>query len=184
MIPRSKIQLAGQSLLVEPAPKPPRWWGLPTVTTLVTLVVLAAITLCSLMLKSHELHRRAMLKDVAVLGDVRSFMTGFTSLDPFHANKYVERVLAQATGDFAKQYHDKENEILVQVARAEPTTGTVLDAGVERWNDDGTANVLLATKVTSKSRDGKSAYEKANRWVATVRWEGDRWKISDLLQVI
>jgi len=92
--------------------------------------------------------------------------------------------LAQATGDFAKQYHDKENEILVQVARAEPTTGTVLDAGVERWNDGGTANVLLATKVTSKSRDGKRAYEKSNRWVATVKREGDRWKISDLLQVI
>jgi Mce-associated membrane protein len=184
MIPHSKIQPGGQSLLVEPAPKRPRRWGLPTVTTLVTLVVLAAITLCSLMLKSHELHRRAMLKDVAVLGDVRSFMTGFTSLDPFHANKYVERVLAQTTGDFAKQYHDKENEIRVQVASAAPTTGTVLDAGVARWNDDGTANVLLATKVTAKSPDGKSAYEKANRWVATVRREGDRWKISDLLQVI
>jgi Mce-associated membrane protein len=184
MSPRRKIQPGEQPLRVEPAPKPPRRWGLPTVMTLATLVVLAAITVCSLMLMSHELHRRATVKDVAVLGDVRSFMTEFTSLDPFHANHYVERVLAQATGDFAKQYHDKENEILVQVARAEPTTGTVLDAGVERWNDDGTANVLLATKVTSKSRDGKSAYEKANRWVATVKREGNRWKISDLLQVI
>jgi Mce-associated membrane protein len=184
MSPRPKIQPGGQPLLVEPAPKPPRRWGLPTVMTLGTLVVLAAITLCSLMLMSHELHRRAMLKDVAVLGDVRSFMTEFTSLDPSHANNYVERVLAQATGDFAKQYHDKENEILVQVARAAPTTGTVLDAGVARWNDDGTANVLLTIKVTAKSPEGKSAYEKANRWVATAKQEGDQWKISDLLQVI
>jgi len=184
MSPRRRIQPGGQSLLVEPAPQPPRRWGLPTVMTLATLVVLAAITLCSLMLKSHELHRRAMLKDVAVLGDVRSFMTEFTSLDPFHANNYVKHVLAQTTGDFAKQYHDTENEILVQVARAVPTTGTVLDAGVARWNDDGTANVLVTVKVTAKSPDGKSAYEKANRWVATAKQEGDRWKISDLLQVI
>src|SRR5271163_1033963 len=184
MSPRRKIQPVWQSLLVEPAPKPMRRWGLPTVMALATLVALTAITLCSLMLNSHELHRRAMLKDVAVLGDVRSFMIEFTSLDPFHANKYVEHVLAQATGDFAKQYHNKENEILIQVARAAPTTGTVLDAGVARWNDDGTANVLLTVKVTAKSPDGKSTYEKANRWVATAKHEGDLWKISDLLQVI
>lgn len=111
-------------------------------------------------------------------------MTEFTSVDPFHANDYVDRVLAHATGDFAKQYQDRENEILLQVARAEPTKGTVLDAGVERWNDDGSANVLVATEMTSKSPDGKRIFEKTNRWVATAKQEGNQWKISSLLQVI
>ncbi len=87
-----------------------------------------------------------------MLGYVTGFMAEFTSIDPFHANDYVARVLAQATGDFAKQYHDKANEILLQIARAEPATGTVLDAGVERWNDDGSANVIVATEVTSSRR--------------------------------
>ena len=98
MSPRRKIQRGEQPLRVEPTPKPPRRWGLPTVMTLATLVVLAAITVCSLMLMSHELHRRATVKDVAVLGDVRSFMTEFTSLDPFHANHYVERVWPKPRG--------------------------------------------------------------------------------------
>ena len=112
------------------------------------------------------------------------FMADFTSIDPFHANDYVDRILAQATGDFAKQYHDKANEILLQIARAEPATGTVLDAGVERWNDDGSANVLVATDVTSKSPDEKQVFENTNRWTATAKQEGNQWKISNLLQVI
>ena len=64
----------------------------------------------------------------------------------------MTRVLAQATGDFAKEYHDKANEILLQVARAEPATGTVLDAGVERSNDDGSATGFVAAAVTPSPR--------------------------------
>ncbi len=79
------------------------------------------------------------MREVDLLGFVRLFMTGFTTLNPFHANVYVEQIQAHATGDFAKQYRDKQNEILIQVAQAEPTNGTTLAAGVERWNDDGSA---------------------------------------------
>ncbi len=127
---------------------------------------------------------RAASKDREVLSYVTGFMTQFTSIDPFHANDYVTRILAQATGDFAKEYHDKANEILLQIARAEPATGTVLDAGVERWNDDGSATVIVATAVTTKSPDDKQVWENANRWTATATREGNQWKISNLQQVI
>jgi Mce-associated membrane protein len=144
----------------------------------------AALTVSTLMLISHQSRERAATKDREVLSYVRWFMADFTSVDPYHANDYVERMLAQATGDFAKQFREKANEILLQVARAEPTTGTVLDAGVERWNDDGSANVLVATGVTSKSPDEKQVFENTNRWTATAKREGNQWKISSLLQVI
>ena len=100
------------------------------------------------------------------------------------ANDYIMRVFDQATGDFAKQYHDKANEILLQVARAEPATGSILGAAVERWNDDGSVTVMVATEVTSKSADQKQVYENTNRWTATATREGNQWKISSLLQVI
>jgi len=106
----------------------------------------AAVTVSALMFLAHESRDRAASKDRDVLGYVTGFMAEFTSIDPYHANDYVARVLAQATGDFAKQYQEKANEILLQVARAEPATGTVLDAGVERWNDDGTVIVIVAPK--------------------------------------
>ena len=59
----------------------------------------------------------------------------------------------------------------------------MLDAGVERWNDDGSANVVVATQITTTMPDGKMT-ERGNRWVATAIQEGEQWKISNLLEVI
>jgi Mce-associated membrane protein len=184
MSPRRKFEPGEGSLLVERPVPPGRPWGLPVASAAAALLMAAAIAVCTLMLISHESRVHAASKDREVLNYVTGFMTQFTSIDPYHANDYVTRVLGQATGDFAKQYHDKANEILLQVARAEPATGTVLGAGLERWNDDGSANVMVATAVTSKSPDEKQVFENTNRWMATVTQEGNQWKISNLLQVI
>lgn len=184
MSPRRRFEPGEGALLVElPAP-PGRPWGLPVAGAVAALLMVMAIAACTLMLISHETHVRAAAKERQVLNYVTGFMAQFTSIDPYHANDYVARVLAQATGDFAKQYREKANEILLQVARAEPATGTVLGAGLERWNDDGSATVMVATEVTSKSPDEKQVFENTNRWTATVTQEGNQWKISNLLQVI
>jgi Mce-associated membrane protein len=184
MSPRRKFQPGEESLLVANPAQSQRRWGLPLAATVSALLMVAALTLTTLMLVSHQSRERVATKDREVLSYVRWFMVDFTSIDPFHANDYIDRIMAQATGDFAKQYRDKANEILLQVARAEPTTGAVLDAGVERWNDDGSVNVLVATGVTSKSPDEKQIFENTNRWTATAKQEGSQWKISNLLQVI
>jgi Mce-associated membrane protein len=182
--PRRKIDPDEPDLFTEGAPRRRRRWGVPAIAGLAAVVIAAAIAASTLMLISHETDRRETLKDAAVLSYVREFMTAYTSPDPFHANDYADRILAQGTGNFAKVFKDKENQIVVQVARAEPTTGSVLEAGIDRWNDDGSANVVVATKISSKSPDGKSVIENGNRWVATAIKEGQQWKISDLSQVL
>ncbi|CPR13055.1 Mce associated protein [Mycobacterium bohemicum DSM 44277] len=184
MSPRRKFEPGEQPLLVEQSvpPRPSRI--LPVVGAAAASLMAAAITVSTLMLISHESREAAASKDREVLSYVTGFMEQFTSIDPFHANDYVERVLAQATGDFAKKYHDNANSILLQIARAEPATGTVLGAGVERWNDDGSVNVIVATAVTTKSADEKQVVENTNRWTATATREGKQWKISNLQQVI
>jgi Mce-associated membrane protein len=184
MSPRRKFRPGEEPLLVAHPVKPRPRWGLPLAAAISAVLMVAAITASALMLVSHQREERGALRDREVLNYVTWFMADFTSIDPFHANDYIQRVLNQATGDFAKQYQDKANEILLQVARAEPTTGTVLDAGVERWNDDGSANVMVLTGVTSKSPDEKQVVENTNRWTATAKQEGSQWKISSLLQVI
>ena len=55
---------------------------------------------------------------------------------------------------------------------------------MQRWNKDGSADVLVATKISAKSPDGKSTIESGNRWVATTIREGQQWKISQLNEVI
>src|SRR3984893_1069694 len=203
MSPRRRIQPGEEPLLTEQVPKstlwsrlpvrltlprewwkPSRAWTVPLAMVAAALLAAGGIAMSSYVLVNQRSHHQVAMKDVDVLGFVRSFMTGFTTLDPFHANAYVDRVLAQSTGDFAKQYRDKHNQILIQIAQAEPTKGTTLDAGVERWNDDGSANVLVATAVTYKSPDQKQLIDNTNRWVVTAQREGDQWKISSLQQVI
>jgi Mce-associated membrane protein len=160
-----------------------RPWLVPLASTVAAVLMVAAITACAVVLASHASRARTASKDREVLNYVTGFMTQFTSIDPFHANDYVNRILAQATGDFAKQYQKNANEILLQVARAEPATGSVLGAGLERWNDDGSANVMVATAITTKSPDQKQVLQNANRWAATATQEGNQWKISSLQQV-
>lgn len=184
MSPRRQFRPGEGPLLVERSVPPSRSLLLPLLGTLAAVLTAAAITLSALMLISHESGERAASKDREALSYVTGFMTQFTSIDPFHANDYVERVQAQATGDFAKQYRENANQILLQIARAEPATGTVLGAGVERWNDDGSVTVIVATAVTTKSPDEKQVVENTNRWTATATREGKQWKISNLQQVI
>jgi Mce-associated membrane protein len=183
MSPRRKFQPGEEPLLVAQAIEVRRWWP-PLANAVGAVLMVAAVAASTLMLLAHQSVERTAAKNQQVLSYVKWFMAEFTSVDPFHANDYVNRVLAQATGDFAKQYRDRANEILLQVARAEPATGTVLEAGVERWNDDGSATVLTATEVTSKSPDEKQVQQNTNRWTATVTQEGNQWKISNLQQVI
>lgn len=183
MSPRRKVSADEQDFF-DVTPPVPRRWGLPIVAVVTSLLMAAAITIGTLMLISHERDRSEQIRDAAALGYVSEFMINYTSLDPFNANAYVDRITAQGTGEFATMFKEKTPEILIQVARAEPTTGEVVAAGVQRWNDNGSADVLVATKVTSKSPDGKTTIESGNRWVATTIKEGQQWKISRLIQVI
>ena len=146
-------------------------------------VVLAALTVSAFTFVHSQGERRAMVKQAAVLSFVRTFVSQYTSLDPFKANAYAERVEKLGTGEFAKMYKDKMNEIVVAVARAEPSIGAVSELGIQRWNDDGSADVVAVADMTTTLPDGKKIHSNS-RWVVTAIKEGDRWKVSNLIQVI
>jgi Mce-associated membrane protein len=158
--------------------------GLPGLSVAAGLLVTAAVAVNSLMLWSHESDHRAEVRDADVLGSVGQFMTEYTTLDPFHANDYADGVMRHATGDFAKEFKEKQNAILVQVAQAEPTKGTVMEAGIEKWHDDGSVSVLVATKMSTTVGNPKKPVDSGDRWVVTAVKEGQQWKISRLTQVI
>jgi Mce-associated membrane protein len=200
MSPRRRIEPGGGDLLEERAtaedtgvasgPKLNwREWlrrgrGLPGLSIAAALLVAAAVAVTSLMLWSHESDHRADVRDADVLGYVGQFMTQYTTLDPFHANDYADGIVRHATGDFAKEFKDKQNAILIQVAQAEPTKGTVMEAGIEKWHDDGSVSVLVATKISTTAGNPKKPVESGDRWVVTAVKEGQQWKISRLTQVI
>lgn len=203
MSPRRRIQPGEKPLLTKQVSEPPLWSRLrlrrilprerwqPSRRRIPSLTIAASAVLAAGSLatssyfaaEGYSDHNDTM-ESVDLLDFVRSFMTGFTSVDPFHANAYVDHILAFATGDFAKQYHDKQNEILIKIAQAEPTKGNVLAVGVERRYKDDSFDVMVATDVTFKAPDKKQTLDNTNRWVVTAQREGNQWKISNLQQVI
>ncbi|MBP2455022.1 mammalian cell entry protein [Mycolicibacterium lutetiense] len=182
MSPRRKIS-ADERDYFAVEPKEPISWGLPIVGMLSALLIAAAIAGCTFMLVRHESDERTNARDADALAYVTEFMKGYMTRDPFHANDFADDVLRQATGDFAKMFKEKQDEITVRVAQAEPSEGSVQEAGIQRWNDNGSADVLVATKTSIRAPDGKSTIETGDRWIATTIREGQQWKISQLIQV-
>jgi Mce-associated membrane protein len=180
MSPRRRAE--GPDFLELPTRRPRSLSATAAVVTAV-VALLAAVAVSAAVLFTHEQHRRAAVRDVEAIQYVRTFLTQFTSADPFNANAYTEGVLAHATGQFAQDFQARMNEVAIAVARSEPTTGEVLDAGVERWNDDGSASVVAVTRTVTTMPDG-ARIENGSRWVARTVREGEQWKISDLMQVI
>ena len=116
MSPRRKVD-AGEPDFFDVPPKPPRRWGLALVAVAATVLIAAALTASTLMLIGHEKDHRTSVKDAAALGYVREFMTAYTTLDPFHANDYMDRILGAGHRRLRKMFKEKENEILIQVAQ-------------------------------------------------------------------
>lgn len=187
MSPRRRVDTLTANF---PAPLPmPMPRQRPSTRPLAKVAIIAAAVLTAVAIAGAVMfvnwrtaHSRE-IREVAALDFVRSFMTQYTSPDPFHANDYADKILAMGTGQFAKLYGEKMNEVVVQVARAEPGAGTVQELGIENWNDDGSANVVAVTSMITTMPDGKKI-PSGNRWVVTTINEGEQWKISNLIQVI
>lgn len=187
MSPRRRVAAGEPGLLIAVPARPARPWLLWSTMLLAALVTVGSLATGTFMLvKRIELHR-TQVNELAVLDVARSFTTEFLSPDPTGengANRYVDRMTAQATGEFEKWWKESRNDILIQVARGPEVVATVLALGVERWADDGSAEVLVVAKTSIKGLDGKVVAEPTVRCHETVTKQGDQWKISNFSPVI
>lgn len=179
MSPRRRVD-ADLFVLPRSRPRRPR---LALIAVIAGTLLAAALVTSAVVFGAWNSRHQREVREAAVLGFVRSFVTQYTSPDPFHANDYADKILAMGTGQFAKLYSDKMNEVVLQVARSEPGVGTVQELGVEHWNDDGSVNVIAVSSMVTTMPDGRKI-PSGNRWVVTASREGDQWKVSNLIQVL
>ena len=179
MSPRRRI---AAPLFRMPAPQPGRR-RLAVVAAIASVLIAVALATSGVVFAKAQAARQTQIREAAVISFVRAFVTQYASPDPFNANDYAEKILALGTGNFAKLCSEKMNEVVVQVARAEPGFGSVAEVGIERWNPDGSASVIAVANMTTKMPDGKKI-DSASRWEVTAVKEGDQWKVSDLIQVL
>lgn len=182
MSPRRRVGSSASDWLRPPGAHPRRR-GLRWVAAIAAVVIMATLATSAVVFAEHQAARRTQINEAAVQDSVRTFITQYTSPDPFNANAYAEKVLALGTGNFAKMYSDRMNEVVLQVAQSEPGFGTVQDIGIERWNPDGSASVIAVASMATKMPDG-TKIDSGSRWEVTAIKEGDQWKVSDLIQVL
>jgi Mce-associated membrane protein len=182
MSPRRRLEPGQLSPFRLPDPPPSRR-KLAVIGALAAAVITVAVAISAVVFVKNQTERRTQIREAAVVSFVRTFITQYTSPDPFNANDYADKVLALGTGNFAKMYSDRMNEVVIQVAQAERGFGTVQEIGIERWNNDGSASVIAVANMTTKLPDGQS-FDTNTRWEVTAVREGDQWKVSDLIQVL
>ena len=182
MSPRRRFEEGDWSSLRMPETGPSRR-RLLVVGSIAAVTMIVALSVSAFVFAKSVNQQRASVRNAAVVDFVRTFVTQYTSPDPFHANDYADKVLALGTGNFAKLYSDKMTEVVIQVAQAEPGVGTVQEIGIERWNPDNSANVIAVANMATTMPDGKKI-DSGSRWEVTAVKEGDQWKVSDLIQVL
>ena len=182
MSPRRRFDESGWSSLRVPEPRP-SLRRLRVVAAFAAVAMLAALSVSTFVFAKSFTAQRANVRNAAVTDFVRSFVTQYTSPDPFHANAYADKILALGTGNFAKLYSEKMTEVVIQVAQAEPGVGAVQEIGIERWNPDESANVIAVANMTTTMPDG-TKIDSGSRWEITAVKEGEQWKVSDLIQVL
>lgn len=182
MSPRRRIEPDAAPAFRMLDPQPPRR-GLPLVAAIATVLSVAALTVSGWVFADRQAGQRAEIREAAVLSFVRSFITQYTSPDPFNANAYADNVLALGTGNFATLYKEMMNDVVIQVAQSEPGIGAVQEIGIQQWNPDGSATVVAVATMATKMPDG-TKIDSGSRWEVRAVKEGEQWKVSDLIQVI
>lgn len=182
MSPRRRFDEGDWSSLRMPEPRPSRH-RLLVVASIAAVTMIVALSVSAFVFAKSVSQQRASVRNAAVIDFVRTFVTQYTSPDPYNANAYADKILALGTGNFATLYSEKMTEVVIQVAQAEPGVGTVQEIGIERWNPDDTANVIAVANMTTTMPDGKKI-DSGSRWEVTAVKEGDQWKVSDLIQVL
>lgn len=151
--------------------------ALPAVLALAA--VLAAAGCGWLGLQVHRQHQRTQ-RDQDVLAAARQFAVNFTSLDYRHYDQDGAHVLADATGEFKKEFASRTKDLTKLVtANKSVSTGRVLDAGIVHA-DDRSARVLVVADSQVTNVAAPQGQSRSYRLQLDLVHEGGRWLTSGL----
>ena len=127
-------------------PKQPRpWlrWALAAAAGIVVLGLVAATVVLGI--AKHSADSRDAKRQEFIQA-ARQTVLNLTTIHPDTAKQDVERILANATGDFKAEFDGRIDPFVSVVEEAKVATdGQIIEAGLESENGDS-ANVLIAAK--------------------------------------
>ncbi|GGL15275.1 hypothetical protein [Nocardia jinanensis] len=129
-------------------------------------------------------HRDAVADSEERLGYLQAARQGVVNVLTVNHNTAeddVARILDDATGAWRDEFTPQSGPFRDVVRKAQVvTTGEVTEAGLERVNDDGSAQVLVAAHSKVSNAGGAKEEPRTFRVRVTVAPEGDRFKIAKM----
>ncbi|MBJ8345759.1 hypothetical protein JGU72_13865 [Antrihabitans sp. YC2-6] len=138
-----------------PAAKPSRTWLKPAVAAAAAVVLLTvAAGVAFLSYSNHQTDEREATRQ-EYIQVARQAVLNLTTIDPETVKEDVDRILADATGEFQAEFDGRIEPFVSIVREAKVAThGEIIAAGLESESDDGGV-VLVAAKsmVTNAGSD-------------------------------
>lgn len=153
------------------------WLG----AVLVVLIVGLVVAIGSVLTSRGSTNERLTAAQHEVAAAARAETLAFLTVDYRNMGPLVEAVLDGATGEFAKQYGARREELEREAVRTEATsTAEVVSLGIGD-QDDGNATVLVAanSRVTN-TRTGDEGEVRYYRLRLELVRDGERWLTSDV----
>jgi Mce-associated membrane protein len=152
----------------------------PVLLGVIVLVAVAAVVLSATALSRLDLAQDRDDRREAVLAAARQASVNFTTLDYQHLDRDLGRVLADATGDFRKQFRSGTTQLTTLVTENKAVSrGEVLDVGLVS-SDDDSARVLVVADSTVTNAAESTPQKRHYRMQLDLVRHGDRWLVSDL----
>jgi Mce-associated membrane protein len=134
---------------------------------------------------AHSQNKESTQNGQAAVDAAKDCVTATNAPDPATMAKSVQRILDCSTGDFgvsAKLMAPMMVEAY-QAANAKVEV-TTIRASAEKFNDDGTIDVLVAFRFKVPTNPQQQNQETGLRMRATMKYEDGRYKIDKLNQVM
>lgn len=144
-------------------------------------VVLLALVVTGVVLAPRWAHARETEDRYdEVLAAARAEALAFTTLDHRTVEEDTERVLAGATGAFARQFRASLDQVTELATQNESVSkGEVLSAGVVSADDDS-ARVVVVADSTVSNVNTPSPQPRHYRIQMDLVRQGEQWLVSDL----
>lgn len=163
--------------------KPDRPAGAPVWTAV--MVVLCALLIAGIVVAAVFLtHVRGFdaqsSRRQAIVAAARNAATDLTTADYRHPQQYVDRLKAEATGNFLSLFTNSATGFTgVLVQGKVQTTGRVVDVGVQRVGAD-TAELSVLAYVTVKNSQTPHGAQRAYRLSVSMISAGSHWLVSNV----
>lgn len=162
----------------------PRWWGRGmriAAATAAVLLVVALVAVNVLLAHKHDAARSVADQRAEYIRAAQQEVLNVLTVHYDSADRDVQRILDDATGPWRVEFAPQAQSFTDAVRKAKVvTTAEIAGAGLERVNDDGTAQVLLTAHSKVSNSAGAHEEPRTFRVRVTLARDDGRLEISKM----